>query len=138
MTRRTVYLTKSGPRSQRSHFGIFIPKAYCDRPTLCDDWERRNCQGTQIHVVGEPLFAGYALEFKRNFDLTGAQGMQKLVLLGSVDEAIINDSTSGPFFTESISRCPLEEVATRVSLPPKGQDVRAPIDGVSLPLVSHC
>ena len=70
MPQTSVYLAKfSSSPSKRSHFGIFFPNPDCDRPDLSNNFRSQATVGTQIHVVGEPLMAGYMLEMKRHFDI---------------------------------------------------------------------
>lgn len=133
MVYRTAYLAvySRGPR-QRAHFSIFIPDESANARDLSNDTSPEPAMGTVIHVVGEPVMSGYALEFKRNYNCKGSRELQKMLSLGYVDgNDVTNFSTSG-FSRDSIPRSTLERVAAQVPPPPGGQNVRAPIDGVSL------
>ncbi|OAQ70223.1 hypothetical protein VFPPC_15554 [Pochonia chlamydosporia 170] len=77
-TTRSVYLALSRQsKAQHAHFGIFIPNVDCERTTISQDYRSMSCTGTVIHVVGEPLMAGYALEFKRNFECSTEPDLEK-------------------------------------------------------------
>ncbi|KAF5011383.1 hypothetical protein FDECE_2494 [Fusarium decemcellulare] len=129
---RSVYLAKSrGVSSQRFHFGIFIPNNACDRSTLADDYRLYETLGTVLHVVGEPLMAGFVFEIKRNFDGQHDNELKQLVLLGKIDVANLHDSTSEIDVKEDIPRSVVERHAASVPPPPRGQNTRAPIDGVN-------
>ncbi|UNI16350.1 hypothetical protein JDV02_002787 [Purpureocillium takamizusanense] len=133
---RPVYLAlhPGGPNS-RTHFAVFIPHAsLADTDLSASSFKDAPCTGTIVQVVGEPLMSGYALEFKRNFDCSTAHDLRKLVLLGTVDEKHIHDSgnvTGGVSVVDAVPRSRLETEASRVPPPPKGQDMRLPIDGVN-------
>lgn len=135
MAYRSVYLAKHrASGSQRAHFTIFIPNVDGDRETLAHDYGSRPCSGTVIHVVGEPLMAGYALEIKRNHECSTSEDLKELVLLGHVDISHIYGpelKTEIKETKETTPRSTLERYASTVKPPPRGQDVRAPIDGVS-------
>ena len=88
--------------------------------------------GTQIHVVGEPLMAGYMLEMKRHFDVQNDRELRALVRLGSIDSTILHrDDSLDTMFRDYVPKSAVERLAGSVAPPPRGQDVRAPIDGVS-------
>ena len=75
---------------------------------------------------------GYKLEFKRNCDCGASlHQAQKLVPLGYVDAKDVADVVEGGFSTDCTPRSTLERAADQILPPPRGQDVRAPIDGVS-------
>ncbi|KND87420.1 hypothetical protein TOPH_07924 [Tolypocladium ophioglossoides CBS 100239] len=89
MAQRPVWLAKSrGSKSQRSHFAIFIPNAAdaTKDPNVRSD----SCKGTLIHVVGTPM-NGYGHEFKRNYDCSPSQSLEKLVHIGCVNSDYIVD-----------------------------------------------
>lgn len=132
MAHRSIYLAKSGgSRSQRTHFGIFISNAECDFITLSQDLKTRPCQGTIIHVIGEPLMMGYQLEIKRNYECNDSEDLKSLIFLGSTDVKNIHEPTSKASIQEDITRSTMEHQAATITPPPKGQSVRAPVDGVS-------
>ncbi|KXJ96163.1 hypothetical protein Micbo1qcDRAFT_201480 [Microdochium bolleyi] len=134
MAPRAVYLAKSGPASKRRHFGILIPNANCDRATLSSDYkditQSPTALGTIIHVVGEPLMAGFAHEFKRNFDCATDPALRALVFLGHVDDSDVFELDQKSQIIEDVPRGALEKLAVSVPPPPKGQDIRALVDGV--------
>jgi hypothetical protein len=135
MAYRSIYLAKyGGSRSQRAHFAIFIPNGDHDRSTLAQDFTSKSSKGTIIHVIGEPVMAGYALEIKRNYECNTSRDLRKLVHLGYVDTANIHEPTSKSYVKEFTTRGILEGHAATVVPPPRGQNIRAPIDGVS----QHC
>ncbi|KAK9438247.1 hypothetical protein VB005_09255 [Metarhizium brunneum] len=130
MAYRSVYLAKyRGSPSQRAHFAIFIPNSTNDNPDLDKDWKSKPCMGTVIHVVGEPLMKGYSLEFKRN-ECSTSPDIHELVFLGTVDSTHIHDPPSPNFVREAHPRQALEQEIATIAPPPRGQDIRAPIDGV--------
>ncbi|KAK3935021.1 hypothetical protein QBC46DRAFT_58986 [Diplogelasinospora grovesii] len=132
MASRSVYLaTYRGSASQRAHFAIFIPNAADDSRDLSVDFRSDSTKGTVIHVVGEPVMNGYTLEFKRNYECKDSRDLQKLVRLGTVDAANLYDPPSTKFVKESTPRGTLEREAAKVAPPRGGQNVRAPIDGVT-------
>lgn len=132
MTTRSIYLAKSRHTlSQRAHFAVCIPKPSENGRDLAQNFKLSPSQVTAIHVTGEPLMGGYALEFKRNYDCSTSNDLQEMIFLGSVDQASVYDSPEGEFFRESQPRGTLEREAARVPPPPRGQNVREPIDGVS-------
>lgn len=75
--------------------------------------------------------AGFVLEIKRNYECKNSKDLEKLVPLGHIDGANLHDSPSSEFMKD-VPRGVLEREAGMVPPPPKGQNVRAPIDGVSL------
>lgn len=133
---RPVYLAlhPGGPNS-RTHFAIFIPHAnLADKDLAVPTFKDAPCAGTIVQVVGEPLMSGFVLEFKRNFDCSTAHDLRRLALLGNVDTENIYDGdfSGGSPVVDAVPRSRLEMEATRVPPPPKGQDLRRPIDGVRL------
>lgn len=127
MSTHRIYLAKSGPTSQRSHFAIFIPN---DNDSVLDEnLEISEAVGTIINVVGEPLMLGYKLEIKRNYNC-GTNDVRKLVFLGRVDSNYLYKSPLASYVEDDIPRARLEECAAKIPPPPRGQDIRAPIDGV--------
>lgn len=86
-------------------------------------------------MIGEQVLAGFALEIKRNYECSTSQTLRTLVLLGHVDAANVFDPTSKGPVSEHVTRGILERKAATVPPPPKGQNIRAPIDGVSAPFV---
>ena len=132
MAYRCVYLAKyRTSASQRAHFAIFIPNATDDGRDLTQGFRSTSCTGTIIHVVGEPLMSGYALEFKRNYECSTSHDLQEMVFLGNVDSTNVYDPSSTKPVRETHPRATLEREATTISPPPRGQNIRAPIDGVS-------
>lgn len=134
MAGRAIYLTVSNRTSrQRGHFAIFIPNEPAADLSIDDDLAKT--KGTIIQVVGEPVMQGYKLEFKRNCDCETAHPVQKLVPLGYVDGKDVTglsiDIEEQGFSTDSTPRSSLERVAAQIPPPPRGQDARAPINGVS-------
>lgn len=75
--------------------------------------------------------AGYALEIKRNDECAHSPDLKKLVFLGHVATTNIHDNESGDHIKEHAPRGTLESLAATVPPPPRGQNIRAPIDGVS-------
>lgn len=76
--------------------------------------------------------AGYALEFKRNFECRTEPDLEKLVLLGSVNTSNVYEcDATNSSIRENTARSTMERVAATVEPPPRGQDVRKPVDGVS-------
>lgn len=136
MSYRAVYLAKFGPAHQRSHFAIFLPNREYNTSTLAETFQTETCIGTIIHVVGEPVIAGFAHEFKRNFNCTTSQDLRSLVPLGLIEDTYIYDPSSSKRVKESTPRCQVENIAMRVLPPPGGQNIRAPIDGVSADSIS--
>lgn len=133
MPTRSIYLAKHRLASrERHHFTLFIPNAADDRSNLSQTFDVASCKGTVIHVIGEPLFNGYRLEFKRNYECLNSKGLKALVYLGPVDDTNLFVSNDRTYALESAPRSALEREAQRVPPPPSGQDVRAPIDGVSV------
>lgn len=136
-----LYLAKSGPASQRSHFAIFIPNP--DIPLSTDELKISDAVGTIINVVGEPLMLGYKLEIKRNY-ACGVNDVKKLVFLGQVASEHVFQPMSGVYVDDDTPRGKLEQLAAGIPPPPRGQDIRAPIDGVRtsasglFPLAESC
>ncbi|KAF7559328.1 hypothetical protein G7046_g4826 [Stylonectria norvegica] len=133
MAQRRVYLAKSRTSTQqRSHFGIFIPNAvHADKDLTNLNFRSSECSGTIIHVVGEPVMAGYALEFKRNYDASRCPELKMLVPLGLVDVGYLYEPVTPEVTREDTPRAVLEREAVRVTPPPRGQNVRAVMDGVN-------
>lgn len=122
-----LYLAKSGPSSQRSHFAIFIPNP--DIPLPTDGLTISDAVGTIINVVGEPLMLGYKLEIKRNY-ACGANDVRRLVFLGEIGSEHVFQPLAGAYVDDDAPRGRLEQLAAGIPPPPRGQDIRAPIDGV--------
>lgn len=136
MSTRPLYLAKyRQTTTQRSHFALFTPSHAYNRSTLITDYKSQPTKGTIIHLVGEPLMSGYALQFKRNYECSTDRELSQLVLLGTVGEANVWDGDGGAFHVEDTPRGVLEREAMFVKPPPRGQDVRAPIDGVSFTIM---
>ena len=132
MTSRSVYLAtyKSTP-NQRSHFAVFIPNAASEKADLGrQKFRDGECTGNVIQVVGEPLMSGYALQFERNYDAQGSKTLWELLLLGRVASVDLFEPKDQVVAVESTPRAKLEHQAAKVAPPPKGQDLRAPVDGV--------
>ncbi|KAG5795043.1 hypothetical protein H9Q69_005886 [Fusarium xylarioides] len=132
MPRRSLYLAKSGGgANQRAHFALFIPNAEFDRDTISEDFQSFKAIGTRIHVIGEPLMSGFAFEVHRNYNTQAYPDLKQLVLLGKVDDSMLHEYPEAePEIRENTARSLLERVAESVTPPPKGQNIRAPIDGV--------
>lgn len=138
MTNRSVYLAKYRTSSrERAHFAIFIPYAQHDRPDLSQTFKSHDAKGTIVQVIGEPLMSGYILEFKRNYDCSPDPTLKVLKYLGSVEDSHLFEPGSDEFVQESTPRSQLEREAKKIPPPRKGQDVRAPIDGVSESFVDY-
>ena len=60
-----------------------------------------------------------------------SQDLEKLVYIGNANPINLYDPPSEGFVKETHSRPTLEREAAAISPPPRGQNVRAPIDGVS-------
>ncbi|KAF5700736.1 hypothetical protein FGLOB1_10616 [Fusarium globosum] len=133
MSVHSLYLAKSGGAvNQRSHFALFIPNAEYDRDTISEDFRSLKAIGTRIHVVGEPLMSGFAFEVHRNYNTQAYPDLKQLVFLGMIDDSILyNYPESEQEIRENTPRSLIERVADSVNPPPKGQDIRAPIDGVN-------
>ena len=133
MATRPVYLAKyRTTKSQRAHFAIYIPGEASDKATLVQDYKKSRTNGTLINVVGEPVMSGYVHQFKRNHDLNTAHDLSELIFLGTVNAKDVYEPSSATVMEESTPRGRLEREAIAISPPPRGQDVRAPIDGVSI------
>ncbi len=131
MAARGVYLAKYRPSpSTRAHFAIFVPNAPHNRDDVGQTFLSQSTKGTIIHVVGEPMMAGFSLEFKRNYECWGSLDLEELVALGQVDPANSFEPGVTEFIRETIPRSKMEVEATKVRPPPRGQNIRAPIDGV--------
>ncbi|KAI1122737.1 hypothetical protein F5Y10DRAFT_270793 [Nemania abortiva] len=131
MPNRSIYLAKyRGTTNQRAHFAIFIPDIASDRTGVRKDFKTMSTEGTIIHVVGEPVMVGFALEIKRHYECKDDKDLENLVRLGHIDEANLYDSPSSEL-VKDVPRGVIEREAGMVPLPPKGQNIRAPIDGVT-------
>lgn len=136
MVYRSVYLAVYNRTARsRAHFAIFIPNLAANSTDLSVENDLAEVKGTVIHVVGEPVMQGYVLEFKRNYDCKSSQQLQKLVPLGYVDGTNVANPSSTEFSRDNIPKSTVERVAAQVPPPPRGQNVRAPIDGVSACIV---
>ncbi|EGU85091.1 hypothetical protein FOPG_12462 [Fusarium oxysporum f. sp. conglutinans race 2 54008] len=132
MPLRSLYLAKSGGgTNQRSHFALFIPTAEYDRDTISGDFRSLKAIGTRIHVVGEPLMSGFAFEVHRNYNAQAYPDLKQLVFLGEIDDSILhNYPETESEIRENTPRSLIERLAESVPPPPKGQNIRASIDGV--------
>ncbi|KAM0347343.1 hypothetical protein ACHAPU_004863 [Fusarium lateritium] len=130
MPYRSVYLAKSFTgKTQRSHFAIFIPEEPYDRQTVSKDFHKHPTSGTIIQVVGEPVMTGYSLEIKKNYECSTSEDLKFLVRIGHVHSK--NVYKPGDTDTmEYIARDLLEQYASRIPPPPRGQNIRDPIDGI--------
>lgn len=118
--------------NQRAHFAIFIPNAAMSHMDLSTQIRQTACSGTIIHVVGEPLMAGYMLEIKRNYECSlSRDDLEQLIPLGSIDSDNIFEPPDAAPAKENITRSKMEIEAAMIPPPPRGQNIRAPIDGVS-------
>ncbi|KAF4337762.1 hypothetical protein FBEOM_8359 [Fusarium beomiforme] len=133
MPLRSLYLAKSsGGANQRSHFALFVPNLEYDRDTLSKDYRSQRAIGTRIHVIGEPLMSGFAFEVHRNYNTQSYSELKRLVFLGKIDDSIVYDAPElGRETRETTPRSIIERHAASVTPPPKGQNIRAPIDGVN-------
>jgi hypothetical protein len=128
---RSLYLAKSGGgTNQRSHFALFIPNAEYDRDTISEDFQSQKALGTRIHVVGEPLMSGFAFEVHRNYNTQAYADLKHLVFLGKIDDSILYECPETTEMRENTPRSIIERHAESVTPPPKGQNIRAPIDRV--------
>ena len=121
MSQTSVYLAKFrlGP-SKRSHFGIFFPNSDCDRADLSNDFRSQATVGSQIHVVGEPLMAGYMLEMKRHFDVQDDRELRALVRLGSIDSTNLHSNDSLNTMTRDyVPKSIVERLADSILPPPR-------------------
>lgn len=76
--------------------------------------------------------AGYMLEMKRHFDVQHDRELRALVRLGSINNLNLhNDDSLDTMVRGYVPKSIVERLADSVPPPPQGQDVRAPIDGVS-------
>jgi hypothetical protein len=91
------------------------------------------CKGTVIHVVGNPM-AGFFHEFKRNYNTYASKSLGTVVLLGYIQESLHVDPSSSAFSTDVVALGSLDAAALQVPAPGQS-DVRAPVDGVSVPFV---
>lgn len=105
---------------------------------MCADYKTTPTVGTIIHVVGEPIMTGFSQEFRRNFDVKGSLTLEKIVFLGDVEESDTYDPSDEIYLMENTPRSVLEKLAMRVTPPSKGQNIREPVDGVSLSLRFIC
>ncbi|GIZ38822.1 hypothetical protein CKM354_000222300 [Cercospora kikuchii] len=132
MPTRSIYLAKYRTSSrERAHFAVFIPNAQDDRQDLSQTFKSHEAKGTIIQVIGEPLMSGYILEFKRNYECSTDPALEILKYLGSVEGIYLFEPESVELVQESTPRSQLEREAQKIPPPRKGQDVRAPIDGVN-------
>lgn len=121
MSERPVYLAKyNGNASRRAHFALFIPYALDETAALSRGFTAKPCKGTIIHVVGEPVMSGFALQFKRNYDCSTIPDLQELVHLGYVQSAHLFKPADADYVEESTPRAVLEREAARVSPPLRG------------------
>ncbi|KAF7195059.1 hypothetical protein HII31_03527 [Pseudocercospora fuligena] len=129
--RRSLYLAKSRiSPSQRAHFGIFYPHGNEPDHNLEEAYSSPPCKGTIIHVVGEPLMSGFTLQFKRNCDEASLPDLKELIFLGSTESSQLFFPKDETYIEEDIPRSSIERAATLISPPPKGQNLRLPIDGI--------
>lgn len=129
----SAYLAKSyHAKTQRAHFGLFIPNENNNNETLSKSFRTVSCTGTIIHVTGEPVMAGYILEFKRNCQCNATEDLQELILLGHIDSKYTYSPSNTSFSREYTPRSVLEREATMISTPRRGQDPRALVDGVCI------
>ncbi|KAI1014444.1 hypothetical protein LB504_012187 [Fusarium proliferatum] len=133
MPLRSLYLAKcGGGANQRSHFALYIPNAEYDRDTISEDFWSLKAIGTRIHVVGEPLMFGFAFEVHRNYNTQAYPDLKQLVFLGKIDVSILhNYPETEQEIREDTPRSLIERLAESVPPPPKGQNIRSPIDGVN-------
>jgi hypothetical protein len=118
MSTRTVFLlVYRVQRSQRAHFGIWVP------------YEEVGVDGTVIHVVGAPM-VGFMLEFKRRYNPKETARHPDLVPLGSVDLQHIH-IFGGNKGIDDTPRGDLESVATQIEPPKISANFLAPINDVS-------
>lgn len=135
MTTRDIYLAKYRlSANQRAHFAIFVPDGSNDGKGLSRLFKSAPCKGTIINVVGEPVMSGYVLEIKRGYDCSAYHDLRELIALGPVDKSILYIPTEEHVVEGDTPRGLLEQEAEKIPPPPRGQNVRAPIDGVSIPL----
>lgn len=126
MSFRGVYLAVYlQAKNQRAHFAIFIPNADCDRQDVAQTFTEQRTTGTIIHVVGEPVMSGFALEFKRNYECSTSSYLRKLVPLGQVRSDDVHDPTKTDHEKETTPRGPLEKEATKIT-PPRGDRTSEP------------
>jgi hypothetical protein len=64
--------------------------------------------------------------------------IRELVLLGEIEAPHVFDPPTAIFSRDAIPRSRLEREATLIDPPPRGQNVRAPIDGVCITRKSFC
>lgn len=132
MLTRSLYLAKSGGGvNQRSHFALFIPNAEYDRDTISEDFRSLKAIGIRIHIVGEPLMSGFTFEVHRNYNTQAYPDLKRLVFLGKIDNSILYNYPETEIEIREITpRSLIERLAESVPPPPKGQNIRAPINGV--------
>lgn len=129
---RSLYLAKSrASPSQRAHFGIFYPHSGAPDHNLEQAYSSPPCKGTIIHVVGEPLMSGFTLQFKRNCNEASLPDLKELIFLGRVELSHLHIPNDETYIEEDVPRARIERAATSIPTPPKGQDLRLPVDGVS-------
>lgn len=75
--------------------------------------------------------SGYVFEIKRNYECSTSNELKKLVHPGYLDTAHIYDPTSSAFVKEYVARSEVERQAATIPPPPRGQNLRTPVDGVS-------
>ncbi|CAH0033935.1 unnamed protein product [Clonostachys rhizophaga] len=132
MSDRSMYLAKyRNTTTQGAHFAIFIPNAEYDRAGLSQDYRSSPCKGTKIHVVGEPMLAGFQLEIKHDYECNTVQDLKELVHIGYVNPVDVHTPSSSKLRQGDNPHGRLEREALKVPPPPSGQNIRAPIDGAS-------
>ncbi|RMD40423.1 hypothetical protein DV735_g4682, partial [Chaetothyriales sp. CBS 134920] len=126
MVQRPVWLAKfRGSKSQRAHFALFIPNATHANRNPND--RSAACKGTIIHVVGAPM-AGYAHEFKRNYDCGASQDLENLVQIGWVDSEHVADPPTEAYSKDSTAIGRLEIEALRIPAPRRSENFMAPVN----------
>ncbi|KAI6375404.1 hypothetical protein MCOR25_002970 [Pyricularia grisea] len=81
---------------------------------------------------------GFALKIKRNYECSTFSYLKELVLLGQVRSDDLYEPNADDEEKDTTPRGRLEKEATKIPPPSKGQNIRAPIDGVGVPLVHRC
>ncbi|KAI1333179.1 hypothetical protein F5Y16DRAFT_355005 [Xylariaceae sp. FL0255] len=75
--------------------------------------------------------AGFALDIKRRYQCNDDKDLQKLIPLGHVEGTTLYNYPGSELIRDT-PRGVLERGAEMVPPPPKGQNIRALVDGVSL------
>ncbi|KAF2176979.1 hypothetical protein K469DRAFT_733103 [Zopfia rhizophila CBS 207.26] len=117
MSARTLYLLSYRSQDrERAHFAIFVPYA-------------TGKDGTLIHVVGAPM-AGYALQFKRQYNPEMSQTRYQIFPIGQINSQFIHD-WAGERGSDGTPRGNLEQVAAQIPPPRVSENFLAPVNNTT-------